>query len=156
MHFLFKLVLCVALALPAAASAQEYTKGSIFIDHPWSRATPHGATVAAGYLAIENRGPAADRLISVSAEIAGRIEIHEMSMDHGVMKMRPLARGLEIKPQSTATLKPGGYHIMFMNLKRPLKEGERFKGVLVFERAGAIEVEFIVQAIGAQPKMQGH
>jgi copper(I)-binding protein len=140
----------LAASLFATASlAHDYQKGSLFIDHPWSRATPHGAAVAGGYLVIENKGTSPDRLIGGSAEIAGRVEIHEMSMQGGVMKMRPLARGLEIKGGGSAKLAPGGYHIMFVDLKRPLGQGERFKAVLQFEKAGAIEVEFAVEAMGA-------
>ena len=152
MRFPFTLALCVAVVLSAAAaSADDYTAGSLTIEQPWSRATPHGASVAAGYLVIANKGPNADRLIAVSVEIAGRAEIHEMKMEQGIAKMRPLERGLEIKPGASAKLKPGGYHLMFKNLKRPLKAGDRFKGTLVFEKAGSVEVEFAVQAMGAMP-----
>jgi copper(I)-binding protein len=157
MRLSFKLALCAALTLSAAAaSAHDYAKGSLKIDHPWSRATLHGAAVAAGYLAITNQGPAADRLVSVTSEIAGRVEIHEMKVEHGVAKMRPLARGLEIKPGASAKLEPGGYHLMFMDLKRPLQAGERFKGTLVFEQAGPVEVEFAVEALGAKPSNMSH
>jgi copper(I)-binding protein len=148
MRYLWKLMLCLALSL-SPAFAHDYTRGAIFLDHPWSRAMPQSATVAAGYVVIKNKGRTADRLIGGTAEIAGRVEIHEMTVIDGIMKMRPLPRGVEIKARSTATLKPGGYHIMFMDLKRPLKEGERFKGTLVFEKAGTIEVEFAVEAMGA-------
>ena len=152
MRFPFTLALCVAVVLSAAAaSADDYTAGSLTIEQPWSRATPHGASVAAGYLVIANKGPNADRLIAVSVEIAGRAEIHEMKMEQGIAKMRPLERGLEIKPGASAKLEPGGYHLMFKNLKRPLKAGDRFKGTLVFEKAGSVEVEFAVQAMGAMP-----
>ena len=152
MRFPFKLALCVAVVLAAAtASAEDYAKGSLTIEQPWSRATPHGASVAAGYLVIANKGPNADRFVSVSAEIAGRAEIHETKIEQGVAKMRPLARGLEIKPGAAAKLQPGGYHLMFTDLKRPLKQGERFKGTLVFEKAGSVEVEFAVEAMGATP-----
>jgi copper(I)-binding protein len=144
------------VVLVAGASAQDYTKGPLVIDRPWSRATPHGATVAAGYLVIENKGPNPDRLVSVAAEIAGRSEIHEMAVDQGVARMRPLARGLEIRPGAAVKLEPGGRHLMFVDLKRPLKPGERFKGTLVFEKAGPVEVEFVVRAMGATPVHKGH
>jgi copper(I)-binding protein len=145
----------IALAFAASAYAQDYTKGSLSIDHPWSRATPHGAQVAGGYLMIENKGADADRLVSITSEIAGRVEIHEMTVQDGIMKMRPLLRGLEIKPGAIAKLEPGGFHVMFMNLKRPLKQGEKFKGTLVFEKAGPLEIEFKVEAMGAGPG-RGH
>src|SRR3990167_5023483 len=117
----------IALALAASAYAHDYTKGSLRIDHPWSRATPHGAQVAGGYFVIENTGTDADRLVRITSEISGRVEIHEMTVQDGVMRMRPLTRGLEIKPGATAKFAPGGYHFMFMNLKRPLKQCEKFK-----------------------------
>lgn len=145
----------VALALAASAYAHDYTKGLLKIDYPWSRATPHGTQVAGGYLVIENKGANADRLVSVTSEIAGRVEIHEMSVQGGVMRMRPLARGLEINPGATIKFEPGGFHVMFMNLRRPLKEGEKFKGTLVFEKAGTLVVEFKVEAMGASPS-HGH
>ncbi len=148
----FLLPFAAAMVLIAgAASALDYTKGSLKIDRPWSRATPHGAQVAGGYLVIENKGADADRLVGVTSEIAGRVEIHEMTEQDGIMKMRPLARGLEIKAGAIAKIEPGGFHVMFMDLKRPLKEGEKFKGTLVFEKAGPLEVEFKVEAMGASP-----
>lgn len=154
MRFFSRLFLAATFAaISTIAAAHDYTKGSLKIDHPWSRATPHGAQVAGGYLVIENKGADADRLVSATSEIAGRVEIHEMAVQDGIMKMRPLARGLEIKPGATAKLEPGGFHVMFMNLKRPLKQGEKFKGTLVFEKAGPLEVEFDVEAMGAS---RGH
>jgi hypothetical protein len=146
----------LAGALPAPA--HDYKKGPLHIDHPWSRATPQGATVAAGYLVIENRGAEAERLITVSvpAEFAGRAEIHEMAVVDGVMRMRPLPRGIEIAPGMTAKFEPGGLHFMFVDIKRPLTRGDRFKSTLVFERAGTIEVEFAVEAMGSGGHHLGH
>ncbi len=132
-----------------SAFAQNYTVGSLRIDHPWSHVTPKGASVAAGYLVIENNGSASDRLISVSSTIAGRVEFHEMKMDGGVMKMRPVAKGLEVAPGKSVKLAPGGYHLMFIDLKEPPVQGKHFKATLVFEKAGAVEVEFAVEAMGA-------
>jgi copper(I)-binding protein len=142
--------LVVALVLAAPAFAHDFSKGSLHIEHPWSRATPKGASVGAGYLVIENRGSAADRFLSVkvSSEIAGRTEMHEMAVTDGVMRMRPLAKGVELAPGKTAKFEPGGLHVMFMNLKRPLEKGQRIKATLVFEKAGEIEVEFTVEAMG--------
>ena len=139
----------VLLAQPPAALAQQAAPAPIEITQAWSRATPGGAPVGAGYLALTNRGAEADRLIGGSTEIAARIEVHEMSMDNGVMKMRELAGGLEVKPGQTVTLKPGGNHLMLMGLKRGLKEGERFKAQLEFAKGGKTEIEFVVQGMGA-------
>lgn len=148
-----------ALALTlsgSAALAHDFTVGPLKIGHPWTRATPAGAKVAGGYLSIQNTGSTADRLTGGSSEIAGRIEVHEMGVKGGVMTMRPLEAGLEIKPGEKVELKPGGFHIMFLDLKRQLQQGERVKGTLTFEKAGTVEVEFAVDAVGArQPAAAG-
>jgi copper(I)-binding protein len=162
MHRVNRLLLVLfavaAANLASGANAHDYTQGSLHIAHPWSRATPHGATVAAGYLVIENRGSTFDRLISVSvpADVAGRAEIHEMAMQDGVMRMRPLPRGIEIAPGFTVKLEPSGLHLMFMDMKRPLAKGDRFKGTLTFELAGTVEVDFVVEAMGSTPQHMGH
>jgi hypothetical protein len=143
---------CALLALSGAqGAAHEYKHGTIEIVHPWARATPKGATVASGYVTLTNRGAAPDRLVGGSVEFAARLEIHEMKMTDGVMRMRPLPQGVEIRPGETVELKPGGMHLMFPGLKWPLQEAEIVKGALVFQRAGKIEIEFMVEAIGAQP-----
>src|ERR1041385_82197 len=138
-------------ALASAAQAQEYKLGSLVIDHPWTRATPKGAAVAGGYVKITNTGSTPDRLTGGSAEVSRKFEVHEMSMDGGVMKMRELKDGLEIPPGATVELKPGSYHIMMMNLSRPLAKGEKVKGSLTFEKAGKVDVEFAVEALGGMP-----
>jgi copper(I)-binding protein len=150
-------LLAAILAFAAtAASAHEYKAGSLQIQHPWSRATPKGATVAGGYMKIVNTGSTPDRLVGGSTEAAPKFEIHEMSMQGGVMKMRMLPKGLEIKPGQTVELKPGGYHLMFVGITAPLEQGKRVKGTLEFEKAGKIEVEYAVEAIGSTPKGGGH
>ena len=141
--------LCVSLS--GAALAHDYAVGALKIAHPWSRATPGGAKVGGGYLTIANTGPTADRLVSVSAPtIAGRTELHEMAVTNGVMTTRPLEAGLAIPAGGKVEFKPGGYHVMFMELKQPLKQDGRFKGTLTFEKAGSIEVEFAIEAVGAR------
>lgn len=143
----FSLMLLFALVQPLFA--HEFKAGDLEIGHPWSRATPEGAKVAAGYFKISNSGAEADRLVAVTGEIAGRTEIHEMAVDaDGVMTMRPLAGGVEIPAGGAVTLEPGGIHVMFMDLKQGPKEGERFKGTLTFEKAGSVDVEFAVEAMG--------
>ena len=141
----------ISLSLGGAALAHDYKAGALKIGHPWSRATPGGAKVGGGYLVIENTGSTADKLIAVSAPaIAGRTEMHEMATTNGVMTMRPLDSGVEIAPGAKVEFKPGGYHIMFMELKQPLKQDERVKGTLTFEKAGPVEVEFKVEGMGAR------
>jgi copper(I)-binding protein len=132
-----------------AATAHDYKIGTLEIAHPWARATPGGARVGGGYLVVANKGEAADRLVSATATVSDRVEIHEMAVKDGVMTMRPLAAGLEIPAGGTVALKPGSFHLMLMGLKQPLKEGERFAGTLTFEKAGKVEVEFRVEKIAA-------
>ncbi|MBS9719129.1 copper chaperone PCu(A)C [Tianweitania sp. BSSL-BM11] len=141
------------LAASPFASAHEYKAGSLEIGHPWSRATPPGAKVAAGYLSIKNTGDTADRLVSVTSAISDKGEIHQMSVDSntGVMTMRPVDGGVEIPAGETVTLEPGGYHLMFVGLKQPAKKGEGFEGTLTFEKAGSVEVKYAVEAIGGKP-----
>jgi copper(I)-binding protein len=149
-------VLAVALWLTSSVQAQTFTKGSIEIQAPWSRATPGGADVGAGYLVVTNKGTQSDRLLSFTTEIAGQPEVHEMSMDGGVMKMRPLPKGLEIPAGASIKLEPGGYHLMLLKLKKPLVQGQRYKATLLFERAGSIEVEFEVRSMGESQKGRMH
>ena len=108
-------------------------------------------TIAAGYATIRNAGTAPDRLIGGSTEAGKRLEIHSMDMDRGIMRMREIKGGLEIKPGQTVELKPGSFHLMFVDLVRPLQKGERIKGTLVFEKAGTLDVVYAVEPIGAQP-----
>lgn len=136
--------------------AGDFKSGSLTIQQPWVRATPKGATVAGGYMAIKNEGTAADRLIGGSSTAAARFEVHSMSMEQGVMRMRPVTGGLEIKPGATVELKPGGLHVMLMDLKGPLEKGQRVKGTLVFEKAGTVPVEYSVEAIGGAPGGHAH
>ena len=124
-------VLAVAAIAAAAAPghdafASEFKVGAITIETPWSRATPGGAKVVAGYLTIKNSAAAPDRLVSVTADIAGRAGIHQMSMTDGMMKMRELTDGLPIPAEGSVALDPASYHLMFQGLKKPLKEGETF------------------------------
>ena len=137
------------LLAPAAAFAHDYTVGSIHIEHPWSRAIPEGAKVAAGYFVIENKGTTPDRLIGGSAEIAGRFQIHEMKTENGVMKMRELEKGIEVAPGKSVKFAPSGYHVMLLDLKKAPKEGDSFMGTLVFEKAGKVDVKFVVAPIGS-------
>ena len=145
------LVATLFVVSSGTVGAYDYKVGALEIDRPWSRAVPKGASVAAGYLTIKNTGTEPDRLVSGSTPVAGKFEIHEMSIDKGVMKMRPLSVGLEIKPGETVELKPGSIHIMMMGLKQPIEKGKPFKGSLVFEKAGPVDVDFAVEAVGATP-----
>jgi periplasmic copper chaperone A len=153
--------------LAAPARADDVKAGDLIISQPWSRATPGGARTGGGYLTIENKGSAPDRLVAVSGDIAGRIEVHEMAVKDGIMTMRPLEKGLAIEPGKTVKLAPGGYHLMMMELKSPLKQGDKVPVTLEFEKAGKVTVSLDVQGVGApgpaahgggkmDMKMEGH
>ena len=144
-------LICVfALAISAGpAFAADFSVGALKIHDPWSRATPKGAPVGGGYLTITNTGTTPDRLIGGSTAVSKGFEIHEMTMDKGVMKMRMMPNGLEIKPGETVTLKPASVHVMFLGLNRPLEAGKAVTATLQFDKAGKVEVEFPIAAIGA-------
>jgi copper(I)-binding protein len=146
--FLIAAVLAAWAVMPAQAA--DVTAGSLKIFAPWARATPKGASVGGGYMTITNSGTAPDRLIGGSADVAGSFEVHEMKMDGGVMKMRPVSNGIEIKPGQTVTLEPSGYHVMLVGLKQQLKQGEHFKATLEFAKAGKVDVDFTVEGLGAK------
>jgi periplasmic copper chaperone A len=148
---------CAALMAPVLlaqvqatpAWAADYDVGSIHIGEPWARATPKGASAGAGYMTITNKGTAPDRVSCVSDDASGQCQIHSMTMEDGVMKMRPVEGGLEIKPGETVTLQPGGLHVMFVGLKHPLEQGQSIKATLKFDKAGTVEVAYPIAAIGA-------
>jgi copper(I)-binding protein len=140
----------MALAAPAAL-AHDYKAGAIEIGHPWARATPRGASVAAGYIKLSNTGSTPDRLVGGTSEAAGRVEIHDMTMTDGVMQMRPLKDGIELKPGQTVELKSGSFHLMMVGLKQQLQQGQRIKGTLIFEKAGPVDIEYQVEGIGGAP-----
>jgi hypothetical protein len=135
--------------MSANAMANAYKAGSIEISTPWSRATPKGAQTAIGYMTIKNNGTTPDRLTGGSIDVADRFQLHAMTMENGIAKMREL-NDIEIKPGQTIEFKPGGSHVMFVNLKRPLSKGEHISGTLIFERAGKVSVEYSVESIGVQ------
>jgi copper(I)-binding protein len=133
----------------ATSGAATFKLGDLTVTSPWTRATPGGAKIAGGYLKITNNGATSDRFVGAKSEEADHLEIHEMSMSEGVMKMRPLPNGLEIKPGETVELKSGGYHLMFVDIKLPFKQGDTIKATLQFEKAGSLDVKFSVRALGA-------
>ena len=122
----------VACLLAAPARAEDVKAGDITISQGWARATPGGAKIGGGYLTIENKGTAPDRLVSAAGDVAGKIEVHEMAMKDGVMTMRPLDKGLAIEPGKTVKLAPGGYHLMMFDLKSGAK-----LSTITFRRAAA-------------------
>jgi periplasmic copper chaperone A len=131
------------------AQATDYNVGSIQITAPWARATPKGATSGAAYMTITNNGKTPDKVTCVSSDASAECQIHTMTMDNGVMMMRPVEGGLEIKPGETVALKPSGLHVMLVNLKHPLEQGKTIKATLKFDTAGSIDVDYPIAAIGA-------
>jgi periplasmic copper chaperone A len=147
---IFKIVLIVvpfAFALPAFA--QGGGASPIAVEGPWARATPAGARTGAVYMTLANKTNASDRLTAASSDVAAKVQIHEMSVVNGIMKMRQLTDGLGIPAGGSVTLKPGGYHVMLIGLKKPLIVGETFPLTLTFQKAGNISVTVQVKAMGA-------
>jgi periplasmic copper chaperone A len=143
------LALGLAQISMTAARAADYDVGSIHISQPWARATPKGATSAAAYMTVTNNGKTPDRVNCVSSDASAECQIHSMTMDNGVMVMRPVEGGLEIKPGETVTLKPGGFHMMLLNLKHSLEQGNSLQATLKFDSAGTVQVDYPIAAIGA-------
>jgi hypothetical protein len=149
------LALTLLIGSTLLASAHEFKLGDLLIGHPWSRATPGGAKIGGGYLTITNNGSAPDKLVSATTAAADHVEIHEMAMANNVMTMRKLDGGVAVPPDKTVVFSPGSYHLMLVGLKGPLKEGDRVKATLIFEKAGSVEVTINVEGIGAQHPAPG-
>lgn len=145
-----------AIMTGAAWPESEYRLGELVIEHPYIRETPPEAKVASGYLKLSNEGSSSDRLIALSTDLAERTEIHEMQLVDDVMTMRRLEDGLEIPEGGAVELKPGGFHLMFVNITKAPLAGERYKVKLVFEKAGAVDAEFTVEPMGVNPGTHSH
>ncbi|WP_372527000.1 copper chaperone PCu(A)C [Piscinibacter sp.] len=144
------LIAGLALGLAGLGAHADGSKlASITIDHPYARATLAGQSNGAAYFSLDNRG-AGDRLLAVSAPVSARAELHSMTMDGGVMRMRQLD-AIDVPAGKTVELKPGGLHVMLLGLKAPLKAGDSFLMTLKFEKAGEATVDVKVQAVGAAP-----
>lgn len=147
-------VLVVFIAFAAPSIAHDYTAGNIQIGHPWSRPTPPSAKVA-GYVKLTNAGSEPDRLIAIASPIASRTEIHGSVVENGVASMRPLD-GAGIDPWATVAFEAERLHFMFIEPNRQLRNGERFPATLVFEKAGRVHVEFMVQMRTSAPAAEDH
>jgi copper(I)-binding protein len=146
----FVAAILLAICSVGTVFTDDVTAGTLKLTSAWARATPKGATVGGGYFTLTNSGNVADRLIGGVSDVANRFEIHEMSMDKGVMKMREITSGIEIRPGQTIRFEPSGNHVMFVGLKRQLKEGDHINATLQFEKAGNVSVDFMVESIGAR------
>ena len=127
------------LLLLAAPVAQAQVQ----VDRAWARATAPGAPVGGGYMTIRNRGPAPDRLVGASSSAAAKVELHVHIKEGEIVRMRPV-QGYDIPANGSFELKPGGAHLMFIQLARPFKEGDKIPVRLKFEKAGEVNVEFAV------------
>jgi hypothetical protein len=136
--------------------AQQVKAGELVSEDAWSRATPAGANVGAGYLVIKNSGTVADRLVGGATDAARALEFHAMAMKDSMMTMEHIADGLLIEPGKSLAFTPGGYHIMFVDLHAPLKQGDKLQATLEFEKAGKVEVTFRVQSVGSRGPTANH
>ena len=141
----------IGVVFASSVMAQNASVGSIKIENAYTRATAPGQQVAGGFLKIENKG-AADQLVSASSPVAGEVQLHEMAMEGNVMKMRQV-KDIAVPANGSVELKPGGMHLMFMNIKAPLAAGETVPVKLKFAKAGEVEVKVPVNAMGGQHNM---
>jgi len=145
----------LALGLAALfADAHQFKLGAITIGHPYARATAAGQPTGGGYMSFANAGPA-DKLVAISADVSTSVELHSMTMEGDVMRMRQVD-AIELAAGKTVELKPGGYHVMFVGLKAPLKAGDKFPVKLKFEKAGEVEVIVNVEAPAAAAAEHKH
>ncbi|MGP1397916.1 MAG: copper chaperone PCu(A)C [Inquilinaceae bacterium] len=149
-HLIAAAVAALTAVVALTAPAHDYRAGDIRIDHPWSRATAPTAQTGAGFLVMANEGQEDDRLLSATADVAEKVELHRTEAVDGVMRMRPQTDGIPVPAGESVTLEPGGFHIMLIGLKEPLVEGSSVPITLTFERAGEVAVDLTVESIGAR------
>jgi copper(I)-binding protein len=133
----------------AAGQRDGQQQGPLRIESAWARATPSGAKVGGAFVTLLNTGDAPDRLVSASAGVAERVELHTHIMDRNVMRMREVEGGIALPQGETVKLQPGGLHIMLLGLKQGLTAGSRFSLTLIFEKAGSVQVEVPVETMGS-------
>ncbi|MFM7124456.1 MAG: copper chaperone PCu(A)C [Actinomycetes bacterium] len=151
------LAAAVALAAACAALAHDYSACDLRIAHPWTLPTAAGAPAAAGYMDIANTGRSGDRLVSASTPHAARVEIHQSSMEGGMMRMKALPEGVEIPAGGKVSLAPGGLHLMLFGPKAAVTEGDRIPVTLTFARAGKVTVQLAAESRpAARPMAEGH
>lgn len=152
------LFLTAALLAATTASAHDYKIGDITIAHPFSFATVGNAPVGGGYMEITNTGETDDTLIAVTVaeDVAGTVQLHQMAMDDGVMRMSQVEGGIAVPAGETVVLQSGGLHVMFMRLPDGLQEGESFPATLTFAQAGEVEVVFKVETRGEAERAEDH
>ncbi|KQN07093.1 hypothetical protein ASE85_18615 [Sphingobium sp. Leaf26] len=143
-----RFIIPIALSfLTIPATAQEFKKNNLTIAKPWTRQTAAGQSVGGGFMSIANSSKTADTLVSATSPAAQKVEFHSMTMDGGIMRMRPVPGGLPVPAGGRLDLKPGGFHIMLVGLKQPLALGRRVPITLRFQRAGTITVQLKVESV---------
>ena len=138
----------VTFTIAACSPSGDKPSGQIAVLDAWTMATPPGADVGAGYMRISNETASTVRLLDGETPASATVEMHLMSMDGGVMRMRPAGEGLEIPAGGQVTLEPGGYHLMLIGLKAPLSEGDSVPLTLVFDGGARVETALTVRAMG--------
>lgn len=149
-------VAALSAVLPTPLAAEAYQAGAITVSAAWARETVPAQQAGGGFMTVENAGNRPDRLLSATSGVADKVALHIVSMDGGVMRMRPVAGGIAIPARGKIELRPGSFHIMFMGLKAPLRRGESVPVTLRFARAGTITARLAVQPIGAMGPDGGH
>ncbi|RXH42596.1 copper chaperone PCu(A)C [Bradyrhizobium zhanjiangense] len=146
----FKLILSIALALIAGAqvNAQTSSASSVVVERPWARATPGGAKTGAAYLTLINNGEAPDQLLGATTPVADKVQFHSTTEENGMSRMREMPV-VDLVPHAKTTFDPGGMHIMLVDLKQPLKEGQTFSLSLTFAKAGKVDVTVPIAKVGA-------
>lgn len=142
-------LMVVFAGVPFRVESHELKIGDMVVSDVWARATISGAKAGGAFMMIKNKGAVADKLISVKTDISKKASVHQTKIVNGVMHMNPV-NGLVIDPGASVMLKPGSYHVMFMGLKKGLKQGDAFPMTLVFEKAGSLDVMVQVQKPGAR------
>jgi periplasmic copper chaperone A len=142
--------LFAVIAFTAPAFAHEVKVGALEITNLWTRATPPKAPTGAGYMTITNKSSEADTLIAVSTPAAEKGELHIMEVKDGIMTMHPVEGGIKIPANGSVTLAPGGYHLMFINLKQPFENGGKLPVTLIFEKAGTVETFLHIMPVGSR------
>ncbi len=142
--------IALALALIAVPAWSQ-----VRVEQPWIRATPPGAKVAAGYMIIRNQSAQPERLVGGTSQAAAKVETHVHVKDGDIVRMREV-KGYDIPAQGVFELKPGGAHLMLVDLKKPLKEGEKVPVVLRFEKSGEVKVDFEVRPLAAPASGHKH
>ncbi len=148
MRALSRVILCCTVALSFASSAKTDPLQGVTVRDPWVRPAGAASKVTAAYLSLDNRGDTDDTLLSASSPISRTAQIHATSLEDGVMKMRQVDGGVVVPAGGTVTFKPGGYHIMLMDLTSPLEEGQRISLTLRFAKAGQVDVQALVARQG--------